>query len=103
MLEKRKYRRFPVLCKAESIDAEVIVLDMSREGMNIKSSYYFENRNNISFSLVFPNFDIIKIVCDIIWDTKNEDNDYHYGLEIIKISKEHEATYLLFIDELRES
>ncbi|MGL1893480.1 MAG: PilZ domain-containing protein [Spirochaetaceae bacterium] len=100
MLEKRKYQRFPVICKAECTSAEMLVLNMSREGMNIETSYYFKNKDDISFTLIFPSFDIIKITSDIIWEKKDENDKFNYGIKINKLSSEHEKVYLSFINEL---
>lgn len=102
MIEKRKYKRFPVVCKAECTTAEILVLNMSREGMNIETLYFFKEKNDITFTLVFPDLEIIKIKCDIIWDNKDGKDKFTYGIKIKKLSQRHEEAYLSFVKRLED-
>ena len=101
MIDGRKHTRFSVMCHAECMNIEVKVLDISKEGMRIKSSCYIEHKNDISFRVILSNLDIINISGDIIWDRKIENDEYYYGIKIRSLSEEHESTFLSFIDELK--
>ncbi|QEN03542.1 hypothetical protein EW093_02110 [Thiospirochaeta perfilievii] len=68
--------------------------------MNIETIYSFKDNKNITFTLVFPSLDIIKICGDIIWDKKSDNNKYSYGIKIIKLTDENEAAYISFINNL---
>lgn len=103
MDDKRRHTRFTVMCNAGCMNTEVTVIDISKEGMKIKSSYHIQNREDLTFSVVLPNLDIIKIVGDILWDKNRDDAEYFYGVKIKKLSEEHESTFLSFLHELEES
>lgn len=89
------------MCKTECINTEVEVIELSKEGMKIKSSYYLSKNNDISFSVILPNLDIIKIGAEIIWDKKVEEHEFYYGIKINKITSSDESSFLSLITELK--
>ncbi|MGL1891838.1 MAG: PilZ domain-containing protein [Spirochaetaceae bacterium] len=101
MTDKRKHTRYTVMCKAECINTEVTVLDMSREGMRIKSSFNLNEKGDISFCIILPDLDIINIVGEIMWNKKIEDDEFYYGIKINSILGEHESSFLSFLNELK--
>lgn len=102
VIEYRKFKRFPVICKSDYTDKLIIVVEMSREGMKIKTSYHFNNNTNIIFTLVLPSFDVIKVNCNIVWDKITDDNEYLYGVHLNDLSNTSEELYMSYIDSLEQ-
>lgn len=102
MIEKRKHKRFLVVCKAECTDARVTVRNMSEDGLNLETSYFFKETKNISFSLVVPNLNIIVLKGDIIWNKKSKSDKFLYGVNITEISPEHKKKYMDYIRSLTD-
>ena len=100
MTEKRKHKRFTVMCKIECINTEVYIQDINNIGMQIKSKYKITSRIEIPFYIVLPNMDIINIIGDIIWDKKITETEYHYGVKFKTLSGEHESIFGSFLAEL---
>lgn len=103
MIEKRKYKRYPIICKVESTNAEIIITDMSIEGLKIITAHKFKDRSDLSFTLVLPSFTVIKIICDIIWEKQTSDKEYRYGIQITNLSKNDKKSYYAYINDLESS
>ncbi len=103
MSEKRQHARYTVMCKAECINTEVDIINISKQGMKIKSEYRIISRNDIPFNVVLPDLDIINIVGDILREEIKGDNNYIYGVKIKDLSGEHESTFNTFLLELNIS
>lgn len=98
----RRNRRFPVMCKSEYTDKEFHVTDMSLEGMKIKTSFNFDKKLGLSFTLVLPTLDIIKINCDIVWEKRDDNNDYIYGVHLNYFNPNHKDLYVSYIHSLED-
>lgn len=100
MVGYRKNRRFPVMCKSEYTHKELYIIEMSLEGMKIRTTFVFDKKTDISLTLVLPSLDIIKVNCDIVWEDIDENRNYIYGVHLNEFNSKHKETYVTYINSL---
>lgn len=102
MIGDRRSNRFPVMCKSEYTDREILVIDMSLEGMKIKTTSVFSKKSDITFTLVLPTLDIIKISCDVVWEDIDENHNYIYGVHLNDFNPRHKELYASYMNTLKD-
>ncbi len=81
MNDQRKEQRFTVILNAKLMNTMVDIVDISKEGMQIKSKVDIKPSENINFYIFYDDLDGIKFTGDIMWKEQISNSEHRLGIK----------------------